>query len=86
MKKIEAIVRPATLNTVVEALVRIGVAGMTLSQVLLTQCFGKGFNFSPKVAAVPPVIKVKIGKPPNPQRTTQRQRRKAAEVISDDWS
>lgn len=33
MKKIEAIGRPATLNTVVEALVRIGVTGMTLSHV-----------------------------------------------------
>ena len=33
MKKIEAIIRPATLDTVVEALVRIGVTGMTLAQV-----------------------------------------------------
>jgi nitrogen regulatory protein P-II 1 len=33
MKKIEAIIRPATLNTVVEALVRIDVTGMTLSHV-----------------------------------------------------
>jgi len=33
MKKIEAVIRPATLNTVVEALVRIGVTGMTLSHV-----------------------------------------------------
>jgi nitrogen regulatory protein P-II 1 len=33
MKKIEAMVRPATLNTVVEALVRIGVTGMTFSHV-----------------------------------------------------
>jgi nitrogen regulatory protein P-II 1 len=33
MKKIEAIIRPATLDTVVEALVRVGVTGMTLAQV-----------------------------------------------------
>ncbi len=33
MKKIEAIIRQATLDTVVEALVRIGVTGMTLSHV-----------------------------------------------------
>jgi nitrogen regulatory protein P-II 1 len=33
MKKIAAIVRPATLNAVIEALVRIGVTGMTLSHV-----------------------------------------------------
>src|SRR5262249_58809474 len=33
MKKIEAIIRQATLDAVVEALVRIGVTGMTLSQV-----------------------------------------------------
>ena len=33
MKKIEAIIRQATLDTVVEALVRIGVTGMTLTHV-----------------------------------------------------
>jgi len=33
MKKIEAIIRQATLDAVVEALVRIGVTGMTLSHV-----------------------------------------------------
>jgi nitrogen regulatory protein P-II 1 len=33
MKKIEAIIRQATLDTVVEALVRIGVPGMTLAHV-----------------------------------------------------
>jgi nitrogen regulatory protein P-II 1 len=33
MKKIETIIRQATLDTIVEALVRIGVTGMTLSHV-----------------------------------------------------
>jgi len=33
MKKIEATIRQATLDTVVEALVRIGVTGMTLAHV-----------------------------------------------------
>jgi len=33
MKKIEAIIRLATLDTVVNALVRLGVPGMTLTQV-----------------------------------------------------